>query len=421
MRNVVCPSCQAKNTLDSRFCRSCGAVIPEDAFDAAARENLVLVEDGRKLLNEGRSDEAIALGNAVLDLEPEHVGALALVGDAYEKIERYDRSVEAYEKILELKPDSVLDKVRLTHLRKLATTQELESGKPRQVRQLFFASAACLVLVLSVGGILLLSSPKAAPAGLAQNTALYEDTSGVTAFDAPAMVPTGPETVIEASPQSQVPVQPVVPAPSSGVVFTEPARGFSSPVRPPQSRQNGAGSPVPFSPPLDGVAVRPVPTNSASNTPESGSATGNTQSNTTGGSTDPAMTTSGAGGQQKQSDPGVVDIRPAGSPGVLTAPEIDRSAEALVRKAREQAARGDFAGAAATYEEALRKGASKGSTNQRLAQAYEKLGRRQEAIAAYRRAISAFDAEIARGNDSARIRSARDTCAQAIRTLQQGG
>jgi Tfp pilus assembly protein PilF len=77
--------------------------------------------------------------------------------------------------------------------------------------------------------------------------------------------------------------------------------------------------------------------------------------------------------------------------------------------ARDKFLSGDFEGAAVAYEKLLSSGGDPGLTNQRLAQCYEKLGRKSEAKEAYRRAIAAFEAK---GNQDA-----LETCRQALKVL----
>ena len=101
---------------------------------------------------------------------------------------------------------------------------------------------------------------------------------------------------------------------------------------------------------------------------------------------------------------------------VETSPQV---VEALIRVARDRYAKGEFESAASAYEKAIKAGASKGSSNQRLAQCYEKLGRKDEAVSAYKKAMSAFEAQQAK-NPEARIERAIAACHKAMALLEQG-
>jgi hypothetical protein len=94
-------------------------------------------------------------------------------------------------------------------------------------------------------------------------------------------------------------------------------------------------------------------------------------------------------------------------------------AEALTRAGVQQYQLGSYSSAAGTLERALSMGADPVSVNQRLGQAYEKLGKGNDAATAYKRAIAAGEAAIAsgRGNKD-RIQSAVDVCRQALRVIQ---
>jgi len=88
--------------------------------------------------------------------------------------------------------------------------------------------------------------------------------------------------------------------------------------------------------------------------------------------------------------------------------------QALVRTANAQYEIGNHAQAANTYERALKAGGDPGMVNQRLGQAYDRMGRKGEAIAAYDRSIAALEAAIASGKgDTSRLKNALDSAKQA--------
>jgi hypothetical protein len=95
--------------------------------------------------------------------------------------------------------------------------------------------------------------------------------------------------------------------------------------------------------------------------------------------------------------------------------------QALLRVGSQQYQMGNFAGAAKSYEQAVRAGGDAIILNRRLGQAYERLGRNSDAADAYRRCISAIDSAISsgRGNKDT-LTSTREVCEQALKVLQGG-
>ena len=95
--------------------------------------------------------------------------------------------------------------------------------------------------------------------------------------------------------------------------------------------------------------------------------------------------------------------------------------EALQRTARQQYQLGKYADAARSYEQMLRFGGDSGSTNQRLGQCYEKLGKSAEASTAYTRAIGALELSLKSGKgDAGRTQAALDACRQALKIVKGG-
>jgi tetratricopeptide (TPR) repeat protein len=104
-----------------------------------------------------------------------------------------------------------------------------------------------------------------------------------------------------------------------------------------------------------------------------------------------------------------------------TPEEIRARVSTLVSVAQDHFLKGEFDLAASAYEQALRAGASPGSTNQRLGQCYTKLGRKQDAIQAYERAVAAYRAQKASGTgDAELLENSAAVCEQAIKVLRGG-
>lgn len=419
---VSCNKCGKSNSLDSKFCRSCGAAIIEADVLLAKEQNEALINDGYRLLNENRQDEAEILATTVVDNDPSSISALALLGDCHERVGRYDEALACYEKIVELNPDSALDKVRVTHLRKLLTNRALESNSGSNSRSALLAAIAAVVLVGSVGAIIALATTRSStktvatitpgevqPAGIPLQGfgpnlgSIQPPVDGAESVGEPKTTPptAGSTPPVNSGANSTTGGRPVPPVDPSGTLpnpvgngkTVNPNEGTVAPWQPfgkgPVSieKSDGTGAAAPPNldnpdPRVDNTANSTVPAKQAA--PE------------------PVIEIRASGGSAKVTQGG----------GEIESPGGAVKADTLIRVARNQFMTGNYAGAADAYEKALRAGAPAGSTNQRLAQCFEKLGRTSEAIAAYGRAAKAFDA-----SGSA---SAAAACRQAIKVLQGG-
>lgn len=394
--------------LDSKFCRSCGVELPDDARQALKVENAQLLQDGQRLLVLNRGEEARKVAESILELEPESADALALLGDAYERDGMLEDALATYERVVELRPDSPLDRIRAAQIGKTLAARQLAVEAPRERRNLVGAAGMAILLLFSVGTALSIASR---PAGSEPTPELKPEVAGPTAFRSVAPVPTGPET--EATPQAQT------PAPgSSGLV------AGNAPAPPAAAIQGPLGG---RTTPSNDPGYAPLSPNMPMNVSPSGAQTAPvTQPQpdlTMPPAVNPAPESGGAGAEvAAQEDPGSIEIRvhPGGrqagnNPG--SEQPASGSVDSLIRQARDLYTQGKFSEAARLYETALQRGASRGSTNQRLAQCYEKLGRRADAIAAYQRAIAAYESQVNAGQGSARIQAALETCRAAVRAL----
>jgi Tfp pilus assembly protein PilF len=137
---MFCSSCGNKNAADSNFCRQCGRKldrasspkISEEAFDRAlpeAEQVTALLERAYRLRKANDLPGAIALCNEVLDIRPDSTTAHGLLGQLYEQNGERDRAVEQYERVLQLNPGSIADRVKLDDLRN-------GSPRPQQTRNI---------------------------------------------------------------------------------------------------------------------------------------------------------------------------------------------------------------------------------------------------------------------------------------------
>jgi tetratricopeptide (TPR) repeat protein len=402
MRLVACGQCKTQNTLDSLFCRHCGAELPAEELEAMKSQTEKVLIDGRQLLSDGRTSEAAVLAESVLAVDPQCADALSLLGDAYEKDGDYSAALEAYQKVLEIRPDSPVDRIKVSQLEKLAAQEEIEVEPAGNPRRGLLLVAAATVLLASVGASFYLASlPQSVDTSrlVAEN----DQASGFRQFD-PTLVPTTPQS----SGASSADLSGVATGQTNDpIVGRDPTRfGIGG-----NSSGNGgfvrAADPQnPQVAPFDPV-TRLTPVDSNGSASKKDTVTDNAE----------LAANSGRQAEPKPEDPGVVEIRVKegqanSNPGAET---VDVSADEWIRRARNLSLQEDFSGAAAAYEKAISLGMGTGATYQRLAQCYEKLGRRSDALKNYRHAVRAYDQQIARGAEN--LRASKESCERAIEAL----
>lgn len=424
MRMLECEKCQTENTLDHKFCRSCGQELNESERQCVRDEHNQLLKDAERVFALGRLGEVLTITQSILDVDPENVNALALLGDCFEREGRIADAVELYERLVALKPDGHLEKIRLDNLKKTLAAQEIAVAAPRDRKMGIAAGIAAIMLLSSVGAALLIASDSMKAEGDGEIVAKNE----VVPFRTVAPVPkSGQAEDLSQAAGSTDPLLGVDNDPNDGL----PNPGGSTR----SSGSMGSARPIntvgptnygnqPFNPLPPGTTISPQ-------LPQPGQNTGGGNSSTlppvNGGNSDPApngqLNTPPVSNQDR--DPGFIDIKVhpgggssnSGDDSGDEGNDADLSVTALIRKARNQYVTGDYSGAAAAYLEALRRGASPSSTNQRLAQCYEKLGKKNEAIAAYKRALASMEPLVSSGRATERTKTAYQACKDAISNL----
>ena len=328
-------------------------------------------------------------------------------------------ALECAERIVELNPDSELDKIKRNQLRnKLAISAQLATQEPDKKGALV-ASLASVVLVVCIGVLI----------------ARWNSKRDAVAVNTPK---SGQETTIQ-QPATQ-PQQ--VQAPTPNNTNTQPT--------PKNNADNGAsGTPIGdsesavsgfISPDFGGnglpqagrgqgfVTPEPPGTGGNSGRKESGGRVikptpdGSEGSKSNEGGIDPVPPTVNAA-EEKKEDPGQIEIKVSdgnrrpnlgGSESVSTG-----GVAALVRVGMQRFQLGQYSSAAATFEQAIKAGGDQMSLNQRLGQCYDNLGRKNEAIDAYKRGIAACQAAMANGSGNREgIQKRLDICQQALKVLQ---
>ncbi|MBS1706215.1 MAG: tetratricopeptide repeat protein [Armatimonadetes bacterium] len=372
----------------------------------ALESNEQLLDQATRDMTDHRYDETILICQDVLLDNPSDTRAYALLGDAHERKGDYARALEAYEKVVELDPDSRLDKIKLAHLREVFVTEASHMSAPPSGRASWLAAAAAIVLVCSFGGAYMVFKPRPTvnPDSAQQNTMGNVATNMPDAgrndpyIQQPATNPatatssngTIPQNLATNEGARAVVREPLPDARPTGAIRTNETDSEESSVRP-------------MAPPVGSLEIRP--TNPAPSVQPS---------------VDPDPRPVGGSSPKKNTSPGIIEISPSrgsGNPASSGSNNTSRGgASDYLRQGREAMQNGDLKAAISAYENALSAGADSALTNQRLAQAYEAAGRRSEAIAAYRRAISALESRTASGGSES-DKNRLETCRRALAVL----
>ena len=415
---VPCKNCSTPNTLDSTFCKRCGAALPEDEVQASKEKLEALIAEGNTSFNEGRTDEAMAVSETALASNPSSTPALSLKALCHERRGELAEALECAERIVELNPDSELDKIKRNQLRsKLAMTVQLATQEPDRKSAVVGAVAAVILMICLGFGIakaLNRNEPK-------------------TASTSPKIIETAPQQVqIPITSQGPVTPQPVNPnqvrpiTPEAGQEGTRVAQGDPGDLYPlpdggilPKTG-TGAGIDVPVmtggfsSPPTqnnnEGKVVRPTPKDPGTAKPS-------------GGTDDPAPTSVPPSDDHRNDDPGKIEIKVSDGSRKTSLGGSENigsgGAAALVQVGMQRYQLGQYNSAAASFEQAIRAGGDQMSLNQRLGQCYDNMGRKNDAMEAYKRGIAACQAALnGGGGNKDRIQRRLESCQQALKVLQ---
>lgn len=426
---VTCTQCETLNGVDGKFCKNCGQPLPEEQLKEVIAREETLVADGFSKLNGGMISDAAMCAEAVLAENPRNAHALSLLGMCFERQDDIAQAIECYEKVLEINPDSPLEKIKVGHLRKALATQLAVRPKDSQKLAYLGASAAGLLVVAGAAMIAVLNSKpvQAAeqyPGLVASNTSTKKDDAAPFEQIRSASLTQEPRAA-NVNPNVAQPggnpaattqdVQPIVnnqerPAPSTTNT------GTTSQLPRPESNGRPANLEGDIAPPVKVEIpsnIKLVPTDEKPSQREESK------------DPDPEPAESSKPEVQKPAEnPGIIEIRRSnpnrpikGSGSQDVSQPSGNGTQALLRTAREQYMLGKYDNAARTYERALESGANAGSVNQRLGQCYEKLGRQSEAISAYSKAVNYYEG--ASKSDGSKSQ-ALEACKQALKVLKGG-
>jgi tetratricopeptide (TPR) repeat protein len=414
---VSCKQCNIQNSLDSAFCKKCGATLDPNEIAIASEKLAAMVADGNRLFADGRTDDALMVAETAIASNPSSAPAVSLKGMCLERKGMIAEALECFERVVELEPNSTLDRLKVNDLKNILVVQKFEVKQGPNPRRLgLVAALAVVVLFASIGALFLKMGQKGdeTEGKLVAMNGTDLKTFGDVMADTPAnQQPPANQGQVQnpANNQSalQNPVDPQVNRPTQRENLNLPRYNGGPIPRPDEGGLNGTIGPVRVEIPAGGL-----PGTMSNNTKQP---TQPTQPATP--SIDPAPGI--LGGQSNtqadppKNDPGIIEIevsknsgKPANDGGGEVAP-TGNGRQALIATARSQMMAGNYSAAANTYERALRAGADPASTNQRLGQCYAQMGRNGDAVAAYTRAAAAFEKA---GNTQG-----AEACRQAVKVL----
>lgn len=370
---IVCKGCTAENTEDSKFCKLCGAALELTKPAISPEDVEPMLKDGFKLVQEGRTVEALFLANSLVEAAPQSHSAYALLGMAHEESGDIRSAVEAYEKVVELNPESAIDRIKLGQLkRKLevsAAPEELEVRARNWVAG--FSAVAAALAVATLGVILALGNGRAQAAEKDKLIAANSFNNGAQGFQLltqaqQAQQPQQQQQAGENSPVSQ-PATQQLPIPG----------GTNRSVPKPMERINAGNRPLtleisPSSLPNSNISVRPQPPNTQAT---------NTQPTP---KPDPGIV------EPKRPGPGRIVIAPAKG-GAMTGSDSAVS-ENIYRVAQQKMAGGDYAGAIRDFTVALSGSRKPALIHQLIGRCYSRIGDAASARSHFQTALQMYEA-----------------------------
>ena len=125
---MFCTACGVRNAESSNFCKQCGhkidrvgaSRISEEAYDRALpmEEQIdALLERAYRLRKSGELSAAVALCEEALHLNSDSTSVHSLLGQIHEQQGKREAAIHEYERVLQLNPGSIADRVKLDELR----------------------------------------------------------------------------------------------------------------------------------------------------------------------------------------------------------------------------------------------------------------------------------------------------------------
>jgi len=408
------------------FCRKCGVSLEIVALHEAQVKLDKLIAEGVVSLNEGRVDEALEISETALRSNPTMIPALSLLSDSLARKGLLADALAAAEKIVELSPDSELDKIKRNQLRvRLQDSLRVPEGTDRRTAVLAAISAVVLVVCLGAFAAKMTADSRTAsitakepgseivagnyPAAGQVDPALTNPGQGNVVQTNPAQTNSAQPNTAESNPQANA--ESVDPAPRRRVRGLQEYDGTLPGANPGGENGGTIGlRPFPVPTPPDGSGTKPSPGPKKGDDPE------------------PVIKEEP---ETPVVDPGEISIivktpakateTPNKAGGSTQIPVTNPSeAGTFNRVGNEQFQTRNFEGAAKSFERASGGGNSV-KMLQRKAQALQNANKPREAIAAYGAAIVAGEAAL-RTNpaNASSIQAVINTSRQAINALKAG-
>jgi tetratricopeptide (TPR) repeat protein len=430
-----CPECQTRNPIGSRFCRLCGTALAIQAgslaeeearqaeLERAREQGAELLARAHKHLERHEADAAVPLVEEAVRLLPDSTAAHSLLALAYERAHRNDDAIRAMEKVVELNPDSQVDRDKLDRLRRgVHFVPEIAAEPTEQTdwRRWLPWAAGVGAMVLVVGAGTLLSRPSRPVPGVSRPVANPANPNGVPTTGQPvvnptntALLPTAPlnysdpflpqnpnQTPPQAPPPTTPPPQPTGAA--NGIPATPPVAGSALPGlgSSPGANANDANirsvPPVVISPqgstnriPRETIDATPPPAGAPGSAISAGPPAGGS------GETTAAAPPTQRGyiriefndkDKNSGSDSRAENVSPTPKAG---GPRPDTGGDPMLKAQALQSA-GKWSEAIAWFRNAQFAGADTGECQQGIALCHQRLGEWDNARASYKRALDAY-------------------------------
>lgn len=401
---LACKHCSTPNSLDSTFCKKCGTAVPADEKREAYAQLERLVSEGLIALNAGRTAEALAIAESAVQSDPTHLGALNLKSATHERRGEIAEALESAERIVELNPDSELDRIKRNGLRTALLNSTQPTTIDRRLTLTVAVSVAALVLCAGVYAV----RRSSAPVPVASN-------------DQPHLI-VEPPVAANVNPAQNVSMPTTQTAPNTNNVppVSTPRGDISLPRDPgmtalPSPEEGNGPLQVDRIPPYESPKQNP-PEGQPTNPPKK-----------KGDDPDPVTLPGPIAKTDPEDDPGQIEISVSGGSkkfggSVPIGESRTNGSVAYARVGEERFGLGDYAGAATNYEKAISGGGGDAvQLNLRLAQSYSRLGRNSEAATAYERCKSAAENALASGRGNReRLQAARDAAEAGLRVARGG-
>ena len=377
---VACPKCVTNNTLDSAFCKKCGAILPVAVIEEEQAKLKEIVTKGMESFQTGNLDEAMAVAEHSILTNPSYGEAYALKGLVHERKGQYAEALDSYETVVALNPDSTMDKIKLNQLRNAFATRQ--AGEPKMDRRgAALTAAAVAIACLAIGGIsygIMMSSKETKQSLAAKNSA---QPNGLLTNQLNTNPTTLQATSVDSNRQNPEPGSvPPLGSDNNPVANTRPQA---------TSHRNSGGNSENFSSEVVVEPNGPINPNPGHTLPPGKD--GNQIKNAPKGPDDPPVSQSGGGDKGNQDPP------PTANTSVMDV--------SISHKGADNGNKGnDSSGSSST---------SSGKAFQRQAQANQRNGKIAQAREAYQKAIDAYQKEIDSGKGD------KDAAAAGINSSKQ--